>query len=140
MLPALPARPLRPETFHGPTRDVVLWHLLMNEADEFTARTGMGLAGLWAEIHRGDYRTARAHMDRLLAEENNDEISDAPTVKVAPDGRGWHTVEVRCPFCRGTHFHSPGPWGPNGDARVADCGFRGYRITDPDGLFEQAVR
>ena len=133
-------RPIRVETFHGHMREVILWHLLLTDAEAFPARTGKGLAGLWAEIRRGTFVAARAHMDRLLAEENNDEIPDAPTVKVTPDGRGRHTVEVRCPFCRGTHFHSPGPWGPNGDKRVADCGFRGYRITDPDGLFEQAVR
>ena len=69
MPPASPPRSLRPETFDGRMRDVVLWHLLLADAEAYTVRTGMGLAGLWAEIRRGDYSTARAHMDRLLVSE-----------------------------------------------------------------------
>lgn len=58
--------PLRPETFDGNMRQVVLWHLLMNEADDFTRRNGFGLALLWTDIRRGDYDAARARMDRWL--------------------------------------------------------------------------
>ena len=58
--------PLRPETFDGNMRQVVLWHLLINEADDFTRRNGFGLALLWTDIRRGDYDAARARMDRWL--------------------------------------------------------------------------
>ena len=61
--------PLRSETFDPYMRQVVFWHLLMTEADEFSARTGLGIASLWGEIRRGHYHAARAHMDRLLAPE-----------------------------------------------------------------------
>lgn len=132
-------RRLRAETFTGAMHLVVQWHLLLVEVEELSERTGRGLAGLWGEIHAGDFPAARAHLDRLLSEDL-DEVPDAPTVKVTPDGRGWYLAEVRCPFCEGTHIHSPGPWGPNGDERVADCGFRGYHITDPNGLFTAATR
>lgn len=61
--------PLRPETFAPPMRDVVLWHLLLTEAEELSRRTGLGLAGLWSEIRRGGYSAAREHLDHLLARE-----------------------------------------------------------------------
>lgn len=49
----------------GPQHDsqAVLWWRLINEAEELRVRTGWGLAGVWARIHRGEYAEARAHLD-----------------------------------------------------------------------------
>lgn len=57
-------RPLDPDTFPPAMRSTVRWHLLMQEADDFTRATGFGLANVWHEIKSGNYDAAV----RLLAE------------------------------------------------------------------------
>lgn len=46
----------------------VLWWVLINEMEAFTAATGWGLASIWSLVHRSDYEKARARFDELRAE------------------------------------------------------------------------
>lgn len=45
----------------------LLWATLIVEAEDYRARTGMGLASVWAHINARDYWAARAELDRVLS-------------------------------------------------------------------------
>ena len=55
---------LDPDTFPPAMRATARWHLLMQDVDDFTCRTGWGLANVWHEIKSGNYDEAM----RLFAE------------------------------------------------------------------------
>jgi hypothetical protein len=42
---------------------------LLRDMQEFTERTGWGLAETWGLVHRGEYMEARERMDALLSDE-----------------------------------------------------------------------
>lgn len=44
----------------------VLWWVLITEAEMLSARHGLGLANVWAAIHRSDYAEARRILDKLM--------------------------------------------------------------------------
>lgn len=45
--------------------DAVRWWQLINEMEDVRDRTGMGLAGVWAHVHRGEYAKARELFDQV---------------------------------------------------------------------------
>lgn len=57
-----------PVAVQGPAYDLVLWHLLICDAQAYWQDTGEWPESVWRAIHHRDYRAARLAMDQLTEE------------------------------------------------------------------------
>jgi hypothetical protein len=55
------------ETEHPPY-DLILWHLLIGDTQDYWQATGEWPVAVWRGINRRDYRAARTAMDQLMEE------------------------------------------------------------------------
>ncbi|MDV8003630.1 hypothetical protein [Rhodococcus sp. IEGM 1318] len=56
----------RPDTPPAQSQPVLWWQLI-NEMEAYSAATDMGLAGMWGDVHTGDYIAARTRFDEVKA-------------------------------------------------------------------------
>ncbi len=59
-------RPLDPANFREPMRTAIRWHLLLTEADALSRAAGLGLASVWAHVHRNDYEAASVTLAEVI--------------------------------------------------------------------------